>query len=60
MDYCWKCKFPNALRDWKDGDAIPPMVHRDTAGRPSDTVKVCDKCGGYMVGMLRQVSAPKK
>lgn len=58
MDYCWSCKYPNATRDWKVGDPVPPMVRKDETGRPLDTVKVCEKCGGCLVGMVRQESAP--
>lgn len=58
MEYCWGCKYPQEMREWRPGDAVKVPLPKDEAGNPIGKAWVCEKCGGILTSTLHTGNIP--
>ena len=55
MQYCWGCKYPQEMREWRPEDPTPDPRPRDENGNRMGEAWYCEKCKGVLMGVPRKI-----
>jgi len=55
MEYCWGCKYPQEMREWRPGDVTSNPLPRDEQGNLIGKAWYCEKCHGILTAVPRTI-----